>query len=60
MDKEVVFKEMMTDKGALYCGVGESNAYCNSSALSDKRFRWDAGPEGAPSERGSSRGWLPW
>ena len=32
LDKEVVCKEMMIDKGAVYCGVGESNTYRNSSA----------------------------
>jgi hypothetical protein len=52
-NKEVVLKEFLHKKEAVFCGVSESHSYRDSVALSDARWRWDIGPEGKPSERGT-------
>ena len=57
-NKETEFKGFMAEQGAAYGGISESQTYKESSALTDGRYRWDAGTEGKPSERGNgpSRG----
>jgi hypothetical protein len=52
LNKEVEIKELLTEQGAAYLGVAESLTYKDGKAMSDGRWRWDAGPEGKPSERG--------
>jgi hypothetical protein len=52
MNKEVNFKGYLQNKKAIYGGVQESHTYMNSTTLSDGRWRWDAGTEGKPSEKG--------
>lgn len=51
-NKEVVLKEFLSDKGAVFCGVSESHSYRDEVALSDNKWRWDTGPEGKPSALG--------
>ena len=57
-NKETVFKNFLKDKGAVYAGVSESQTYRSDTELNDARWRWDAGKEGKPSEKGThpSRG----
>jgi hypothetical protein len=52
LNKEVEFKGFLDGQDAVYAGIPESQTYKDSRALSDGRWKWDAGPEGAPSEHG--------
>jgi hypothetical protein len=54
LNKEVEFKRFIDKEDAVYAGISESQTYnCKQDhALSDGRWRWDAGPEGRPVERG--------
>jgi hypothetical protein len=56
-NKADVIKATMSKKGAVYCGISESQSYNDSASLSDAKFRWDAGSEGKPKAgSGPSRG----
>ena len=57
-NKEVIFKEFLSDNGAVYAGISESKTYKAGSMLSDGNWQWDTGPEGKPTDRGThpSRG----
>ena len=53
-NKEETFKELLDEVGAVYGGVPESPTYKQTMTLSDKRWKWEAGPEGKPSIMGST------
>ena len=57
-NKEVALKAFLQRRGASYAGISESQTYRSGLELSDKKWRWEAGVEGKPSElgRGPSRG----
>ena len=56
-NKADVIKTTMSTKGAVYCGVSESQTFNDSASLSDAKFRWDAGTKGKPKAgSGPSRG----
>ena len=57
-NKELIFKNFLDQKEAVYAGVPESQTYRSSAELSDARWRWEGGAEGKPSEKGGkpSRG----
>ena len=44
----------MKDRGAVYAGLSESQTYRSDTELSDAKWRWEAGTEGKPSEKGAS------
>jgi hypothetical protein len=50
--KATEFKDFMGAQDAVYGGISESHTYQEGNELSDGRYRWDAGTEGKPSERG--------
>ena len=52
LSKEEILKEYLNKEGAATCGVSESHTYKSGEALSDRRWRWDAGPEGKPNAKG--------
>ena len=54
LNKEVEFKGFLADQEAIYAGISESQTYKSGRALSDGRWRWDAGQEEGPSEHGSA------
>ena len=49
---EVVLKERLAEKGAVYCGVSEPKTYKDEGNLSDCRWDWSAGVEGKPTALG--------
>jgi hypothetical protein len=52
LNKEVELKSFLAGEDAVYAGIAESQTYKQGHALSDGRWRWDAGPEGRPTEKG--------
>jgi hypothetical protein len=53
-NKATELKQLLTKESAVYAGISESQTYKNSLTLSDGRWRWDAGSEGSPSEKGGT------
>jgi hypothetical protein len=51
--KATEFKSFMGEAGAAYGGLSETHTYKEGKALSDGRYRWDAGTEGKPAECGN-------
>ena len=49
LNKEEPYKELLSDRGAVYGGVSESHTYKHTMALSDEKWKWVAGAEGKPS-----------
>jgi hypothetical protein len=52
-NKKEIFKMFLVEKGAVYAGIAESQAY-KSTELTDGKWRWDAGKEGTPLLRGGN------
>ena len=46
-NKAEELKDMLRDRGAIYCGVSESHTHNDSAVLSDKRWKWEGGKETA-------------
>jgi hypothetical protein len=51
-NKVTEFKELLVQENAVYGGISESQTYKDSPTLSDGNWRWDAGTEGRPTEKG--------
>ena len=47
-NKAPVLKELLEEKGAVYCGVSESQTYNDSAVLGCKRWKWQGGAETTP------------
>jgi len=53
VNKVTEFKGELDAVGAAYAGVSESQTYKDGLALSDGKWKWEAGTEGRPSESGA-------
>jgi hypothetical protein len=52
-NKDMEFKEFLSAKSAVYAGLSESQTYRSETALSDGRWKWEAGSEGKPTAKGT-------
>ena len=52
MNKATEFKGFLGEVDAAYAGISESQTYKDGLTLSDGDWRWDAGSEGRPTEKG--------